>query len=189
MYSIAGLNCWRVVCLTYKSCDIRQECIEDDAPSFLLLPKLNLFLSPLFFASDRWPEHQQSSFPMTNHGYTAGKNLRRAHIRFPHPSTYSRYYYEEETETFKTIDWKPFAMGQPSSQASNAIIFLTYGAFLCVKPHILLHTRGYADSKRSRNAGSRASMLRGTGEISRDRNSWRPIVHRRVRYNTLTSCS
>ena len=33
---------------------------------------LNLFLSPPFSASDRWPEHQQSSFPMTNHGYTAG---------------------------------------------------------------------------------------------------------------------
>ena len=32
-------------------------------------------------------------------------------------------------------------MVQPSSQASNAIIYLTYGAFLCVKPHILLHTR------------------------------------------------
>ena len=32
-------------------------------------------------------------------------------------------------------------MGQPSFQASNAIIYLTYGAFLCVKPHILPHAR------------------------------------------------
>ena len=132
-------------------------------------------------------EHEESK--LSNHGYTAGKNLCHAHIHFPHPSTYNRYYDEEEQETFELIDWKPFAMGQPSSQASNAIIYLTYCAFLCVKPHVLLHTRGYADSKRSRNAGFRASMLRGTGEISRDRNSWRPIVLRRVRYNTLTSCS
>lgn len=32
-------------------------------------------------------------------------------------------------------------MGQPSFQASNAIIYFTYGAFLCVKPHILPHNR------------------------------------------------
>ena len=32
-------------------------------------------------------------------------------------------------------------MGQPSFQASNAIIYLTYSAFLCVHPNILAHTR------------------------------------------------
>jgi len=30
-------------------------------------------------------------------------------------------------------------MGQPSFQASNAIIYLTYGAFLYVRPHLLPH--------------------------------------------------
>ena len=30
-------------------------------------------------------------------------------------------------------------MGQPSFQASNAIIYLTYGAFLYVEPHMLSH--------------------------------------------------
>ena len=32
-------------------------------------------------------------------------------------------------------------MGQPSYQASNAIIYLTYSAFLCVKSHILPQSR------------------------------------------------
>lgn len=32
-------------------------------------------------------------------------------------------------------------MGQPSFQASNTIINPTYGAFLCVRPHVLPHTR------------------------------------------------
>ena len=32
-------------------------------------------------------------------------------------------------------------MGQPSYQASNAIIYLTYGAFLCVISHVLPQSR------------------------------------------------
>lgn len=39
-------------------------------------------------------------------------------------------------------------MGQPSVQASNAIIYLTYSAFLYVEPHMLPHNQtGFTDRK------------------------------------------
>ena len=72
-------------------------------------------------------------------------------------------------------------MGQPSSQASNAIIYLTYGAFLYVSIPTFSQHPGASILKAPTAAGVRACTLLGIGGVSPSRNSWLQIAHRRVR--------
>ena len=80
-------------------------------------------------------------------------------------------------------------MGQPSFQASNTIIYLTYGAFLSVSPRIFpflcnskrIHTCLKANSIPIVHAESQAYTLLGIGDASQSRSSLQPFGHRRVR--------
>lgn len=73
-------------------------------------------------------------------------------------------------------------MGQPSFQASNAIIYLTYGAFLyVVLLLVLFHFNVLLLTMMACAAVSLVSILHGVGDISRSPSFLRATGHRRVR--------
>lgn len=73
------------------------------------------------------------------------------------------------------------AMGLPSFEASNAIIYLTYGAFLCDFlniPHLFWPP--CIRSLIGELIDPLAFMSPGIGGINPKQNSWQPIGHKRV---------
>ena len=67
-------------------------------------------------------------------------------------------------------------MGQPSFQASNAIIYLTYGAFLYGASLVRLLP------PLNSSVGLWDSMPRGIGDINPKQNFWLLLGRRRVRF-------
>lgn len=54
-------------------------------------------------------------------------------------------------------------MGQPSFQASNAIIYLTYGAFLCARFHFL--SRSLRMYSRRKELTAKFPVIQGLGRV------------------------
>ena len=94
--------------------------------------------------------------------------------------------YPQQPRSKATDDFEPsrsFVMGQPSFQASNAIIYFTYGAFLyeasCPAFCPFLAEKSHLEL--------RVYALPGDGDTNPSRSSWRAIEHRRVSYNVLST--